>query len=988
MASSTTPSWKSPLSILMGARRNDDADLELRDDYFTPASRDVVHSPAANPVPTSDAPIPGSGGVVKTTRTGLTTYFPFGYLYFTSPPSKNDASNNVNEVMNVNGGISEAPFAPPKVAFPPPISDPDTGDSGREEGERPNEEYVASHPWYHQNALTEENDDIFDPPRQNFDEHPTSRKFPNKHRSHMRWPDKKAIIGTTFNFTNAIIGAGAMGLGGAFAASGGGVSILCLLGFAYLTKLSLDLIVDLSSCPHVIGQVRAGEILYGFTAGEERDSSDRSSYYESSRFNEDKGNRDPQADDTRGNSLGTSQSKNEKVDQLDINDTRTIEAGKANDDEETSQSQNPRETSPLMAQEQSLDANNPDPVADLLLEPQKQFRSALGSCLGSEMEGIHRYDSLHTGSTSANALPQLNVDSDGIPIMTLQSTEPLLSNVLQNEEIVQPCTYEELGRAAYGTSGRLAVLLSKCLYSFGCLVAYVVVVRDNFGPALRRMLWDSESRPNLLAESLFSWGLWSHDNGIGCSDSGARDSDRCRRNITDEADYGPAWIHDDDYLAFLVSALIMLPLSCPRTMKPLAKFSFFSVVSIMFLALSVVYLYFSCSDPVARESSFYENWVEIRSFSGFVESLGTFVFTFVCHHTVNLAYESLPLHLRNPKTWRTVSTNSIVMSTEASLLIGLFAYMTFGADTPADVLVAYPPNISLANISRLLLCLSMVLTFPLPFLTCREMTVLIMVDAYRLFHNYGLTQFNLVSWILACFTRARRRLWTFLFQRRNTEPLNARGQLDNNIDAPVEALEGFVEMQHPIPVRQRLKKWGKKLWFFNKDDDEYWLNPATQAALALLSETEEENPLLNSSIGGLKGEEEVPSPLSSPDSSYSSSEDSSSEGSTPSVRLYPPRWLLKNGNGRQLSFLWHAALTFVLWMLATMCAIKSPSLGDVLDLVGAFTGTLLAFILPALFSFKLKGYSQISLTILAIGGVVGICGTISSLVKFVRDIHS
>jgi hypothetical protein len=151
---------------------------------------------------------------------------------------------------------------------------------------------------------------------------------------------------------------------------------------------------------------------------------------------------------------------------------------------------------------------------------------------------------------------------------------------------------------------------------------------------------------------------------------------------------------------------------------------------------------------------------------------------------------------------------------------------------------------------------------------------------------------------------------------------------------------------------------------------------------------EEENPLLNSSIGGLKGEEVVPSPLSSPEPSISSSEESFSAESIPPVRVPAPSWLLINGNGRQLSFLWHAALTFTLWMLATVSAIKSPSLGDVLDLVGAFTGTLLAFVLPALFAFKLKGYSHNSCAILTIGGFVGIIGTISSFVKFVRDIRS
>jgi len=230
----------------------------------------------------------------------------------------------------------------------------------------------------------------------------------------------------------------------------------------------------------------------------------------------------------------------------------------------------------------------------------------------------------------------------------------------------RPCTYEELGRAAFGPTGRLAVLISKSLYAGGCLVAYVVVVRDNFGPAVRRMAIGPSSSPA------------PPDSPPGADGSRGW------------------WLYDDDFLAFLVSATCMLPLSCPRTMKSLAKFSFVSILSVVFLVFVVVYLYFSCANPEGgaggggESSSFYENWIEIRSFSGLVESLGCFVFTFVCHHTVNLAYESLPPPVRNPKIWRRVSTNSIAVALESSLAIGVFSYLTFGSATPADVVSCSP----------------------------------------------------------------------------------------------------------------------------------------------------------------------------------------------------------------------------------------------------------------------------------------------------------
>eukprot|EP00594_Rhizosolenia_setigera_P006986 CAMPEP_0178951890 /NCGR_PEP_ID=MMETSP0789-20121207/7485_1 /TAXON_ID=3005 /ORGANISM="Rhizosolenia setigera, Strain CCMP 1694" /LENGTH=211 /DNA_ID=CAMNT_0020632829 /DNA_START=520 /DNA_END=1155 /DNA_ORIENTATION=+ len=55
-----------------------------------------------------------------------------------------------------------------------------------------------------------------------------------------------SIIETIFNLTNSIIGAGAIGLGEAFANSGGIISVLLLIFFGCLAKLSADIIIDLS----------------------------------------------------------------------------------------------------------------------------------------------------------------------------------------------------------------------------------------------------------------------------------------------------------------------------------------------------------------------------------------------------------------------------------------------------------------------------------------------------------------------------------------------------------------------------------------------------------------------------------------------------------------------------------------------------------------------------------------------------------------------
>ena len=59
-------------------------------------------------------------------------------------------------------------------------------------------------------------------------------------------PRGSSLGGAIFNFTNCIVGAGAIGLGGAIAMSGGLISIVLIVFFAIITKFSLDLVIELS----------------------------------------------------------------------------------------------------------------------------------------------------------------------------------------------------------------------------------------------------------------------------------------------------------------------------------------------------------------------------------------------------------------------------------------------------------------------------------------------------------------------------------------------------------------------------------------------------------------------------------------------------------------------------------------------------------------------------------------------------------------------
>jgi len=952
--------YRSPLSILRSASLNDDEDLVLRDDHqrnidhdrrseqATASSTAAAVSPIT-PVTASSSSRIGTANNIYRSRpvTNLKSYVPFNIFGMKSPIASSSNANNDP--------------TPPRGAFPPRIIEEESryapsridetinSDGGGGGGlggvdEFHGSGYEPSHPWFNRYSSefdnNENNDNNFNSSSNNNNNNKSymanNRNQPMDGRpSHFEYmvskkkeresqKERRAIMSTTFNFTNSIIGAGAMGLGGAFAASGGGISIIILVGFAYLTKRSLDLIVDLSSCPLVINLARQSKDSGRDRTGEESDSDDKGG------MSDHPSTVAPTINDFLKQDSEYLQNRRVTED-VDLDTHQEVEVA---EDEEK------KESSHLITQEEEINVidveNDSHPQTDTpgLTKDLDSTRFDDDCDVDSNMQTPLKISDLFAD----HPIPTLNesnllMKDEAIePISLLHideaSSSATTTPIVDEEHHLQPCTYEELGYAAFGSNGRSAVLVSKSLYSFGCLIAYVVVVRDNFGLALRRIV-------------------------IGPTAIGAK-----------------GWIYDDNFLAFWISAIFMLPLSCPRTMESLTKFSFLSILSIVFLTFAIVYMYFSCTNPRGSgdESSFYENWLVIRSFSGLIESLGCFVFTFVCHHTVHLAYESLPLQSRSPKTWRQVSTNSIAMALETSLAIGVFAYLTFGSTTPSDVLTGYPADIALANVARLLLCMNMVLTFPLPFLTCRELIILLLTDMHGFYHRHDLERFNI------CIT-----MWKHVNHHLHRCTVGISKPRRNT--ALEGAAENFVQMKR----RSFFERWTRKSsygdglgasgeWLYDMHGD------GEGPTEALLREESESDDDAIGSIGGERGMPLNPSPLSS------RSGESSSDESTVSCTFVPtPSWIIPDCNGRQLTFFWHAVLTFILWLLVTISAIKSPSLIDVLDLVGAFTGTMIAFIFPAVFSLKLKGYSKISIIILGIGGTIGMLGTSFSLVKFLRD---
>lgn len=466
-------------------------------------------------------------------------------------------------------------------------------------------------------------------------------------------------------------------------------------------------------------------------------------------------------------------------------------------------------------------------------------------------------------------------------ILTKISLDLLIRLSIQHSTTAMTASYEDLAQAGMGYwKGRMLVMTCKLLYSFGCLIAYIIVVKDNFGPALKSLIYGEDTITSNLQHDGNDDGEWFH------------------------------WLLSKDYMVtWIVSFAFILPLCLLRDMTPLAFGSLISVASMVTIVGIVIYIYFACPD-IRQEPTggFYENWLEIRP--GVLSNLGTFIFTFVSQHTVHLVFGSLKPSLRKIEKWKVVSSLSLLAAATVSLLIGVFVYITFWQNTKSDIFQIYPHG-WMIDTAKLLLCVTMVFTFPLPFFTCRELLILVVIHPLC-----GIGQERISP-------------------EQEIHDHENQSDGDDGIDAGIQSPQ-------------------------ESDDD----------CMANLQE-----PLL-SGEPNIDDDDDNNVPDTPVDTSLSSRALST---------MTPKQWLLPDDD-RQLRLLGHVFITFQIWIIVTGLAIAAPSLGDILDLVGCASGTLIAFVIPGLLSISIEGYNHVAMLILMIGGAVGTVGTYYSIKQLVDDL--
>jgi sodium-coupled neutral amino acid transporter 11 len=229
-------------------------------------------------------------------------------------------------------------------------------------------------------------------------------------------------------------------------------------------------------------------------------------------------------------------------------------------------------------------------------------------------------------------------------------------------------TFEDLMSIPYGRLGSNFILLSMLLLAYGKMLAYLLIVKDTV--------------PTIL--------------GLGAS------------------------FLEREVVMLGTSACIMVPLSLFRDMSQLAATSFFSVTASLGLVVIVV-----MDSPVSATVQNYGGIrTVIRGFgfqSGCFIGLGILSIAMACQHSAFLISGSLQHH--TPARWAAVTGGSVTVASSLSLLLGVFGFLGFLAETEGDVLNNFDSGSTTANGARALLAIIMFFTYPMDSFVARHVVV-------------------------------------------------------------------------------------------------------------------------------------------------------------------------------------------------------------------------------------------------------------------------
>lgn len=228
-------------------------------------------------------------------------------------------------------------------------------------------------------------------------------------------------------------------------------------------------------------------------------------------------------------------------------------------------------------------------------------------------------------------------------------------------------TYQDVVLVAFGRPGFYLLTLLQFLYPFIAMISYNVVIGDTITKVLLRIGGD-----NLVNTVLVN----------------------------------------RQFIIFLSTLLVNLPLSLYRDIAKLSKWACASVLLILFIIICVCVRV----PDFEHVRSTPDAW-DFASYN-FAQSIGIMTFAYMCHHNTFLIHESL----ENPteRRWKIVTHMSVVFAMAIMLVIGIVGYATFTGYTQGDLLENYCEVDDLMNVARFIFAITIMMTYPVECFVTRH----------------------------------------------------------------------------------------------------------------------------------------------------------------------------------------------------------------------------------------------------------------------------
>ena len=239
--------------------------------------------------------------------------------------------------------------------------------------------------------------------------------------------------------------------------------------------------------------------------------------------------------------------------------------------------------------------------------------------------------------------------------------------------------YQGLCARALGVFGYVYTSAVQWGQGYGCMVTYLMVAADTVESVLRMVL--------ALAGS-------SADGRLGAV-------------LTDRR-------------AIVAAVLcVVLPLCFLRNISSLAKTSYVSIASVVFIAAAVMY---KCAAGVELAEGQLEPVPTHSIVSGSIlEGLGIAAFSFVTHHESLILYQGLGD--RSERNWGSIVHYSMTVACACLLAIAIPGYLTFYGTTTSNILNNYPNDDVFMTLCRLLFGATMLLSYPLEHFVARTVAL-------------------------------------------------------------------------------------------------------------------------------------------------------------------------------------------------------------------------------------------------------------------------